>query len=228
MSANLQAQKKKLTKEGIIVFAVLAVLGSIAGGMTYMASQNEAMIATLQGQFNSYMGQLSDLERKHEIIKESVDEFLKIKKDISAGQYDLNREKALDILAQIGKAHRIDKIDTQLSPVETLTIPEGTFQRADAQFSDVKLTFKTMTDLHAYAFIDDVMQQMPGIKKVTFFRISTLDTFQNDDLVDISQGKKPELIQAEVSFLWLGIRLFPLDPSGIPIPPPPPAGAPAP
>lgn len=225
MNTNLQVQKKKLTKEAIIVFGVLAVLGSLAGGMTYMASENEVQIAALQGQFNSYMGQLSDLERKHEIIKESVDEFLRIKKDIAAGQYDLNREKALDTLAKIGKAHRIDKIDTQLSPVETLTIPEGTFQRADAQFSDVKLTFKTMTDLHAYAFIDDVMQQMPGIKKITFLRISPLDTFKNEDIVDISQGKKPELIQAEISFLWLGIRLFPLDPSGNPIPPPPSSGA---
>lgn len=225
MSTNFQVQKKKLIKESIIVGITLAVLGAFAATMSYMATQNEVQIATLQGQFNANMGMLSDLERKHEIIKEAVDEFLKIKKDINAGNYDLNREEALEILANIGKTHRIDKIDTQLSPVETLTIPEGAFQRADAQFSDVKLTFKTMTDLHAYAFVDDVINQMPGIKKITYFRISPLDSFRDEDLVDMSQGKKPELVQAEISFLWLGIRLFELDPSGQPIPPPTPTVA---
>ncbi|MFO1241908.1 MAG: hypothetical protein U1E36_01695 [Rickettsiales bacterium] len=225
MSHNVEIQKKRLIKEGAIALIVLLVLGGLAGLASYLASQNEQKILMLQGQFNAAMGQLSDLERKHEIIKESVDEFLKIKSDIKSNYYNLNREKASEVLSNVGREHRIDKIDTQMSPIETLSMPEATFQRADAQFSDIHLTFKAMSDLHVYAFIESLMQELPGIKKMTSLRITPLDSFKSQDLVDMSTGKKPELVQAEVSFLWLGIRLFPLDPSGNPIPPQPAPGA---
>lgn len=225
MSLNIQIQKKKLIKEGSIAFAVVAILGGLAGFSNYMASRNEQQISMLQGQFNGYMGQLSELERKYQLIKESVEEYLQIKKKIKAGYYTLDREKAKEILSDIGKKHRIDKISTQMSPIETLTMPDATFQRADVQFSDVRLSFKAMSDLHVYAFIDSLMQELPGVKKITGLSISMTDKFSNGALIDMSSGKKPEIVNAEISFLWMGIRLFDLDPSGNPIPPPAPTGA---
>lgn len=219
MSQNIQIQRKKLIKESLIAFAAVAVLGALAATSDYLASRNESQIATLQGQLNNSTGQLTEMEHKYQVIKDSVEIYLEIKKQINTGYYTLDREKAKEILSGIGKKHRIDKIETQMSPIETLTMPGVSLQRADVQFSDVRLSFRAMSDMHVYAFIDSLMRELPGVKKITGLTISMVGSFSNESLADMSTGKKPEIMNAEITFFWMGIRLFDLDSSGNPIPP---------
>lgn len=221
MSQNLSIQKRKLIREGSILGGILLVLGLLAGGSDYMASSNETQITALQAQFNSNMSLLTDLENKYQMIKESVDEYTHIKQQITDGFYTLDREKAQEVLARIGKQHRIDKINTQMSPIETYATPEATFQRADVQFSDVRLSFQAMSDMHVYALVDSLMKELPGIKKITGLSISAVKPFSNELLLEMGAGKRPEMVNAEITFLWMGIRLFPVDAAGNPIPPAP-------
>jgi hypothetical protein len=60
--------------------------------------------------------------------------------------------------------------------------------------------------MHVYAFLNELKEQFPGYVKINTVSINRDRALTNDILLQLSRGSQPELVTAEISFLWLGLR----------------------
>jgi len=152
----------------------------------------------------------SDLQMKISGSEEKSNETKKYKKlwvAASSKKKDFNGIKIADINSNfdsLAKKYNISE------PVITISVPEvlsgGIYQLKNLEVNLVNcsITFNSLTDRLALDFINNFIDNLPGYIIINDLSIKKgkKESYTEEELIDISNGKFPSLISTRISFSW--------------------------
>ncbi|MBY0354228.1 MAG: hypothetical protein K2Q12_00700 [Rickettsiales bacterium] len=194
----------------MIYGGVLCVLGGIALGLTSYGESATQNLQTATNALQALSAQIAEMERKNNIINTSIKQYKALKLRIDKDEFNLDPLTAQERLNSLRKDYQLSNPKVSFTPeVDVLTSPAfQKFPSIIVSFSEVTLQFTTLTDLHVYSFLNALKTQFPGIIKTTSVRLSRNGTAVDTKAITaiVYSGDEPQLMDAEIKFLWIGIR----------------------
>ena len=198
-----------MIKEAAIAAGAIFILSGLAFGIT---SYEESVATDLQNannSVNSLSSQITDIERKKNIISTSIKQYKDLKTRMDKNEFVLDPITAQEKLNNIRKEFQLNEPKVEFKEEIELTTPTyQNFPSITATFREVSLTFKALTDLHVYSFLNALKTEFPGLIKVNEVKIRRLSRIDTSIIKGIViAGQEPELIEANINFLWIGLRM---------------------
>lgn len=131
--------------------------------------------------------------------------YQEIWKTISSNRKVISNLKIDDINSMISKI--ADKYSIT-KPAIKMTIPEemrgGIFQRSTVSVasSTATLTFNSLNDIKALAFISELVDSAPGYIIISSFEMKKGKKYSDQDLIQISSGNGAGAVNVKVDFFW--------------------------
>jgi hypothetical protein len=199
--------RQKLIKEGAIAAGAIFVFGGLALGLSSYVSQQEQELQGVQSNLQSTISQISELERKRNIIASSANQFKDLKAKIDNGYYELDPIIGQEKLKEFSKDFRLKESKVDFSTENTLNFPLlQNHPAVVASNREVTFSFNAMTDLHVYGVINALQTTFPGIVKIREIQLKRLRNVDKSIIGDFWRGEEPDLVQARINFLWIGLR----------------------
>lgn len=197
--------KKKFKKALIIFFIAIAVSGACAYG-AYMYS--ESTLSEKQ-KMKSALAQkrlkVTELEQKFNIYESSFNRYNELLADFKKGRYHLNIAEAQKIIDSLRQQYRITNLELKISGNKPYGETTQNYQGFEPQYREVNLTFYGLSDAHIYAFVQKLSDSLSGYVRFAQFDISRQRPMSDTLYQDVRRGSTPSIVQAEISFLWIGI-----------------------
>ena len=202
---KLRRLKKKLIKEASIFVALIVVLTGVTFFLQDEISTEEQQQRTLRSDIQTLDAQITELERKHGIVNDSIIEYNRLKARLGRGDFKIDRDQATDIFDTLRKKYRISNLSMTVTPKDVMRSTDLERPTAEVTVSEASLEFDAMSDVHVFSFLYDAMQTLPGFLRVTRFKINRQRLITPDVYVSVSKGEVPRMVSAEVGLMWLGI-----------------------
>lgn len=207
--------KEKLTKESMMIAGIVIVLSGVGFGLSSYADSNQQDLTAANNSLQGVNAQIVEIERKSNIVSTSLDQFNSIKKRMDKKEFLLDTEVAQLKLNELRKKFLLSSATVAITDEKSLTTPAlSRFSALVFSSRDVSITFKALTDLHVYSFINALKNEFPGFTKIYEVKISRLSKVnQSVKKGIVYAGQEPELIEATVKFYWLGFKLKTSEPA---------------
>jgi hypothetical protein len=201
--------KQKMIKEGAIAAGAIFILSGLAFGITSYEESVAADLLNANNNVNALSSQITDIERKKNIISTSIKEYKDLRARLDKNEFTLDPISAQEKLNNIRKEFQLNEPKVEFKEEVELTSPAyQDYPSITATFREVNLTFKALTDLHVYSFLNALKTEFPGLIKVNEVQIKRLNRIDTNVIKGIViAGQEPELIEANIKFLWIGLRL---------------------
>lgn len=202
---KLQRLRKKLITEGAIAAGAVIFFIVATFFIQDEITSEEQEQRVLRSNIQSLAAQISNLERKHGIVNNSITEFRRLKDRLQRGDFRINRDQATDIFDTLRRKYRISNLSMTVTPKDVMRGADLERPTAEVTISEASLEFDAMSDVHVFSFIQEATQTLPGFLRITRFKMSRQRKITPDVYVSVSKGEQPRMVSAEVSFMWLGI-----------------------
>ncbi len=198
--------KKKMFKVIMIVFAVIFFLSGVLYYIYSNSEEKEKEKTTLEMSMRQQRNRLAQLEQKFEIYESSFSAYMEINRSFEDGNYSLVADHGAAILGRLIKRHRLNNLRMKIgSKQELVNQSSEKYTGFKPVFREVEVIFSALTDLHVYAFIDNIKKIFPGVIQETSVKISRKRPFSREVIIEVSRGSLPEVVEANITFLWMGI-----------------------
>lgn len=199
--------KQMLIKEAAIAAGAIFVLGGAAIAVSSFATASDEDLQAANSSLLSLSSQIQDMERKKDIISSSGKKFEELQKRIQSDEFTLDPLNAQEKLNALRKEFRLGEPKVEFFPEADLSGPAyDQYPAVSLSSRNVKFMCKAMTDMHIYSFMEALKTRFPGIIKIKKVVITRSSEAGQEILEQIMLGQEPELVTAEIEFLWLGIR----------------------
>lgn len=224
--------KKRIVTEAGFCALLVVITSGIAWFVASYADELNTERSRLQGATQTLT--MENVSLKDQIVKarDSLSLYETIMKTNRSEDFSLNREAATQLLNKLKDRYRLNSLGVNMSPIKELTDEIYKKKSGTLIMSDVTLTLSGVTDEFIYGFVQAMMQRLGGYVKVTRMSLSRTGTITNNTLLDLSKGKVPGLVNADIQFSWIGFKPNTEKPADKPAPgtdsatPAPPGGAP--
>lgn len=160
-------------------------------------------IASMETQINDLRNRASGTEAKINDAKK----FKRLWTNASDRKKNFNGIKVVEVTNDFNSLAEKNDIS---KPSITLSVPEvlknGVYQleTLDVNLINCTITFEALTDRSALDFIDSFVNSLPGYVVMSDLSIkkSKKESYNEQELVDISNGKFPNLISGKATFSW--------------------------
>ena len=205
---KLQDERKSLAVESVKMLVVVGVFVAIYIGVSAWASsaeQSKTESANLAAQQQS---EIATLRSKIDSSGSSQKLFATVVEDRKNEQFEIDNEKVRDVLQDLVKRYRLsvsDKLeysaekDFKHPELATVTIPIIVRQEA-------RLKFSAISDLHAYAFMQALSRELPGVVRYTQFKLMRKAPLDAEAVTQLAAGKSVYTVDVELAFDWFGFK----------------------
>ncbi len=163
--------RKRLTVETGIAAAVLFVLAGVNYYLDSEIMTNTQQETALQGNILGIAQQISDLERKYDLLKSSLLEFKALKQKQEDGNFNVSRTETKDMFDKLRKEYRISNLTLSVTPETPKTGEAYSRKTSQIMESNVTIQFDALSDLHVFAFMQSLTDTLPGFLSISDFSI---------------------------------------------------------
>ena len=198
---KIQILKKRIIKN----FSIAGVLAVIFGSTFYLYYSEKtgvaSKIAEISEETSKFNIELVDLQSKTAEIKKYKDLWPSIsenKKNTNGIKIDEINEKLIAIATKYGIS----------SPTIKLSLPDvikgGVFDRktVSVMMTVASVNFIAVNDVKATMFANEFLTSLKGYPVVTSFSISKSRDYTRQELLDVSTGKSPGVVNSKIDFFW--------------------------
>ncbi len=223
---KLKRIKKNVLVEAAVAAAVVAVFVGIYFLVDSFVTSTESDETKVTGEVRTLDAQIAEEERKVGIVKSSIAEYNEIKAAMDAKQFALDRTRVEETLTKLKTQYRLSNFTASIAPEATTKGAAFDGKRVGIIYSDVKLAFSAISDVHVFSFFDALKTSLPGFIRVTKFSLKRDKKMDASIFVSLNKGEDVPLVQASVEFKWLGLKIIEKtpDPNAAAASPPAPAG----
>ncbi|MBP7710250.1 MAG: hypothetical protein KA100_04185 [Rickettsiales bacterium] len=198
--------RKKIVVNAITSGACLAIF---AGCVFYNIHKNDQMkkeaeaiaseTSQIQAQAEEIQGKTLDI-KKYIALWHNLDE----KKKSTSGI--LKSDEIDKMLLASAIKYNISEPIIKVSFPETLS--DGIFARSTitVSSSSVSISFKSLDDAKALAFVNDFTNSLPGYVVISSFDLKKDKSYSNEELIAISSGKGSGIVSGNISFFWYAFK----------------------
>ena len=204
--SKLKQVKKKVIAAGIFASIVTIVCIGLAISFFLYTSSLESNKNTIQRQNRKLESELKMLSKQHKKAQASLQLYEKLTEGGQGSTQALDRKRAASILNKLHDDFILSELNLSIAPIEERK--GRNFKRKTGAIisSRVNISFKSITDEFAYAFLDELIRQFPGYINLTHFSLNLMRQ------VTLRNGKSeidkpPSFVEAHVEYDWLGLQM---------------------
>ncbi len=202
---KLQHLKRKLIRILMIFAAVLAAMAVVSYVSSDYAAKKGVQVRQEQSNINVYHSRIEQLEQKFNIYETSFSAYTELDKKLKEGRFKLDTAEVKKILNRLRQQHRIANLTLQMTPQNRYGQEDPSSVGVEPVFREVTLSLSALSDLHIYAFLQDLERSMPGYMHFTKATVTRIRPLSDDILREVSVGSTPALVSGNITFVWLGI-----------------------
>jgi hypothetical protein len=199
--------RKKTVKAAITALIAVAVAGAVYGGFSLLYDSVAEEKATAESKYDADNGLLASLSSQLQKSGEAEKRFLEIQSKRTSNVFDADIKVLREFLATSRQRYKFDDFKIKTVTPNDSDKPElANFNYKVKVWNRFRITFKAVSDVHIFSFLDDFRSAVPG-----FIRIETLDLKRTADFTDQTMsviktsGAMPLNVEAKIEFTWIGL-----------------------
>ncbi len=205
---KLTQLRRKVIIEAVIILGIASATAGLAFFFHSGLKKERVSYASYQSQMHSIGSKIATLEEKYDFARSSLELYNELNKELLAGRYDTNRNDAQEILNRLRKKYRINNLSVRFGEAITSSGDGSTDNTSSMEIisRDINLTFDALSDLHVFSFLKAIEKEMPGFLSYASVSVTRQRQLTRDALLEISEGKEPRIVNAEIVYNWQGIQ----------------------
>ncbi len=199
-----EALKKKLTIEGSIAIAIVAVFLGMSLFTSGLSTEAERERRQAQVNLQTVKRDLKKATERLENSGASMELYENLKKGRDEMSLVISRRTITQVLGTLKNNYRLTSLSLQMDPEEPFENEELQAAKLDVVRSNVVLELGGMSDQHIYSFIKEMRNKLPGFIKVKRLELKREKGFDIETLQQISNGAAPQMVSGKLAFEWYG------------------------
>jgi hypothetical protein len=199
-------QKKMMVNAGVSA-ASLAVFGGIYFAVEGYASSKLEATAAAESALNADKAKITGFETQIRNSGAAEERFLEIKRSRVNQNFTADTEATTNWLRAAKQQYRFS------SGFKLTVPPEEPTKEADLKSMnyaitlrpETKMDFEAISDVHVFSFLDNFIQQTPGIIRIDKLEVKRKADLDATSISQMQGGFAPYLASATVEFTWISI-----------------------
>jgi hypothetical protein len=200
--------KQSIIKQGIISAVILALAGGAYLFTSSMVDNSLPQKNNAEGALQNDRSEISSLSAQLEKSGVAETRFLEITKERKNLDFSPNREALKEFLRSAKERYRLSSsFKLTLTTEKLLENKSGTQSNYVVyEYPDMRIEFDAMSDTHVFSFLDDLMQNAPGIISIEHIALTRIGDIDKTSIAQIATGATPHTIGTIIHFRWLGLK----------------------
>lgn len=204
---------KKLIRQGIISAAIIAGFGGLYAftySMLESSISEKSAADKALSQDQSKVTQLSNQLEKSNIAEKR---FMETQSDRSNFDYSANTNTLKDWLKDAIIKYRLSpNFKLSLTADQKVDNKDLTSTNYEAiEHPDMRFEFNAISDAHVFSFIDELQHAVPGFVIIDNLTLKRLGDVDKNTITLVRSGATPYMIEARISFNWVGLDEKPVN-----------------
>lgn len=197
--------KNKLIKTALKMIIAVIICAIILWLMLNYQNDIEDKVKIIDRKINETNADIIEIENATNVYRNSFDLFVDLQAKIDNDKFVLNPEEGSKILELLSIKHRISNLTAEINTEKKIISSD--YYGYTPIYRQIFLTFSAMSDAHIYAFLDNIKKYFPGYIDLSKINMTRKLAISEDILVEVSKGTIPELLDAKIELIWLGINV---------------------
>jgi hypothetical protein len=199
--------KKKLIKTGIICGVIVLIASGGYFGVNSYFNHLTGQKLQLNREFQGLEANYKKLVQQHTKATQSLALYKKLTEGDNGKNFSLDRKTVTQLLDELNENYLLSNLNLAISPA--IERKGSIFDRKTGKIitSEVKISFKGITDEFAYSFLNDVVERFPGYVNLTRFSLSRIGGTDRKTMYNAQLDAPPTFIEASIGFDWLGMQI---------------------
>ncbi len=199
---------KRITKLAAIIVATLLVCGGLLAAASMHAQSSMEQKTSMESKFSQDNSLLGNLRTQLEKSGESQKRYAEIQLNRNSDDFTATIEDLREFLERSALQHGLNKANIKSSKEAASDKPElANFNYTVMLRQRYSISFKAVSDVHVYSFIDDLRRSAPGLVRIDKVEIKRDADLSEVFFSQIQTGTTPLLVDATIEFTW--IRMVP-------------------
>ena len=199
--------KKRLWKESLIVAVILLLLGGCTYYLTLVLDEEDHNSKQLETQVNTIVATMNTLRDKFSLVQKNANLYQEILKKSAYDGLNVNREFLRERFRQLNSAFYLSGNSTNMDAPQEMTGPNYKRVAASMMSSAIKSHFFALSDEDVYSLVASLERDLTGAVKFNRLAVSRKGLPTEETLASIRKSGRAELVETEMEFLWLGIKM---------------------
>ncbi|MBL6664947.1 MAG: hypothetical protein ISQ34_03795 [Rickettsiales bacterium] len=198
-----------LRKKTIRNFTIASVLVLFLGiGILFNNKEKDI----LEQKLKAVKKETTQIDQKSQDLKSKqreIAKYIEIWKNLEENKKSLNgidMDEVNSMVDSLAKKYYISSTDIKLGLPEPINTGIFNTKKIDVLYTKTIFDFKALDDASAMSFLDEFFNNIPGYYTISNVGITRKSTLSNQDLVSISKGKFPTIIEVNVQFFWYAFK----------------------
>ncbi len=197
---------KRKFKKVIIIFLVSVVIsGALAYGAYMYSDSAYAEKQEVERTLRQKRLKVSELEQKFNIYESSFNRYNELLQEYDIGKFTLDIDNAQRVINNLRQKYRLTNLELKISSEKIYGDSNQKYEGFEPLYREVNMTFFGLSDAHIYAFINELQEELSGYVRFAEFSVTRERPMSDALYQDVRRGSTPSIVQAELSFLWIGI-----------------------
>lgn len=204
-------EKHKKLKKALVassIKAAIIIIGcSIGLGSSYYFYQDSTeSIKRLKSKDRKLKSKVKNLKKKNDKSSKTLALYDQLTKDSNLRSLDLNRRNISTLLDTLGGKYKIENLAISISPLTERK--EGPFLKKTGTIitTQIAINFDSMSDIHAFAFTDELFQNFSGYLNLKSFSVRRNREVSEAVLKELLKEGRTNFVSGSIIFDWLGLR----------------------
>ncbi len=202
---------QRLKKKVIITGSIFGVLVVACLGLTYFISsyseEGEMRLMMLRSQRSTIESNNAAAIERNRVAQETMEVYEKINPQDNPLFGTLDRKKATITLDQLNQQYKLKNLSLNISPAAIRDSTPLQLKSGTVSSSTVTISFESMTDEFALAFMRDIIASFPGFMHITSVGLTKNGSIDSKIFYDTASGEMPSMVKGDFSFEWLGMDI---------------------
>lgn len=203
-------EKRLLKKLYVTVGGALGIVIANAVLAVFLVNYMEEM----QNSERTLTTQKQSIEQQHRTLleqREKAENSLSLYQKLAGGDegsvFSLDKKILTDLLNRLNKRYELKELSLTISPIREETSDGFQKKTGTIIISDIEITFRSITDEYALAFLQRFFSEFSGFVNITEFKLTKDENINAETLYAARTKEAPPLVKGKVSFNWLGLKI---------------------
>ena len=199
---------RKTTLKTALMFAGAVLTTSLVYlGLSLVEGSINEQKTSAESKFNADSGLLAALRDQMNKSGEAEKSYSAIQESRVSKSYETDLKTLRDYLSNAREQFKLSDLKMKSATSEISDKPElANFTHNIQVWNRFRITFKAVSDVHVFSFLDDLRSATPGFVRIDALEIKRVSDFTDQSLSAIRiSGAMPLNVEAKIEFSWIGL-----------------------
>ena len=198
--------KRKVLFETTVIMVALFALIAAVYFISTIGDDYESTNNALQKQVDALTVETNALRARFVNIQQNIEIYQEVKKKQEDGRLTINRDTIINQFNKFKDEYALAGMHLALSPVQDTKDALLRRKNSNVNFSEVNVSFDSVSDENVYRLIDALPYELPGVSKLIKVNMLLQKPFSEEVLQALIRNGTSPLIKTELQFIWFGIN----------------------